>query len=717
MNLSKSIIGVTAVIVCALTGAILLVASQTAAPGRVEIRAVSTRPELVSGGDVLIEVLMPGDARGGRLTLAVNGRDTTAAFKPGRHAHTMLGLVKDLQAGTNTIEAGMNGQKAAALTVVNHPITGPVISGPHQTPFICETEAFGLGPALDQDCSAKTKVEYRYRAKDGTFKALDPSAKPADLVRTTTIDGNTIDYIVRLETGTINRAVYQIAFLHQPGQPLPDPWTSTPGWNGRLVYSFGGGCSAGYHQGRTTGGVIDPSTVGDRAIAAGFAIASTSLNVFGTDCNDTLSAESAMMLKEYLTERFGAPRYTIGTGGSGGSMQQNLIARNYPGLLDGILPEVSFPDAWTFFVDKFDCALLVNAFDTWANTWTPEQRTAVAGHRTFEYCRGNGPSWVKRFSPSAGCNPAVPQALVYDPVKNAKGVRCTVQDNQVNIFGRDPATTFARRPLDNVGVQYGLAALNAGTISFDQFAELNARIGGYDIDGNFVTARTAGDPSALSAAYRTGQVNSGAGLDSVPIFDVRRYQDPIGDVHDTMRSYIMRARLVAANGHANNHVIWTTAPSKGVITNDELYSSLQKRYYEAVLLMDRWLSSIASDAAPGTKAQKVARHKPAEAVDACFTEADAKVTDQTKCAELYPRQQHPRTVAGAPLTDDILKCQLKPAGAADYAVPLNTAQIARLKTIFPGGVCDYSRPGVGQQPAATLYPASSTASSSFRASR
>lgn len=41
----------------------------------------------------------------------------------------------------------------------------------------------------------------------------------------------------------------------------------------------------------------------------------------------------------------------------------------------------------------------------------------------------------------------------------------------VNVYGRDPATGFARRPFDNVGVQYGLAAFNAGAIPFEQFAD------------------------------------------------------------------------------------------------------------------------------------------------------------------------------------------------------------------------------------------------------
>ena len=80
-----------------------------------------------------------------------------------------------------------------------------------------------------------------------------------------------------------------------------------------------------------------------------------------------------------------------------------------------------------------------------------------------------------------GCG--IPAELVYDPVKNPKGARCTMWDTNVATFGRDPATGFARRSLDNVGVQYGLEALNRGVITPAEFLDLNDKIGGFDNDG------------------------------------------------------------------------------------------------------------------------------------------------------------------------------------------------------------------------------------------
>ena len=47
--------------------------------------------------------------------------------------------------------------------------------------------------------------------------------------------------------------------LHDPATGAePDPWTISPGWNGRLIYTFGGGCVNGwFRQGDRTGGVTD----------------------------------------------------------------------------------------------------------------------------------------------------------------------------------------------------------------------------------------------------------------------------------------------------------------------------------------------------------------------------------------------------------------------------------------------------------------------------
>jgi hypothetical protein len=60
-------------------------------------------------------------------------------------------------------------------------------------------------------------------------------------------------------------------------------------------------------------------------------------------------------------------------------------------------------------------------------------------------------------------------------------------------------------------------------------------------------------------------------------------------------------------------------------------------------------------------------------------------------------------VAGGPLTSDVLKCQLKPVDKGDYEVKFTPAEFVRLKTIFPEGVCDWSKKGLAQVPPAGVW--------------
>ena len=663
---------------------------------KLEIVVLSTRPDTVTGGDVLAQI-NAGESALQSVEVTLNGRDVTSAFRPGPVPGTLVGLVEGLSLGKNTLRANANGHVKVEL--VNHPITGPVFSGTQQMPFICETEVWGLGPALDEQCSANTQVTYQYRSTTGTFRPLPAGPPPADLARTTTTEGATVDYIVRLERGTVNRAVYEIALLHTPGQPLPDPWTSTSGWNGRLVYTFGGGYRAAYHQGRNTGGVMN-----DLFLRQGYAVASGSLNVAQNNANDVISAETAMMVKERFIERFGAPRYTIGWGTSGGAMQQHMLAQNYPGILDGIVPAAASPDTTTRIPSVTDCSLLARYFSISAHPWTEEQKTAVSGFANWQACTGGpaitGSSWIPAgYSPGwvspKFCDLAIPVALVYDAVTNPAGVRCTIQDDLVNSLTRDPKTGFARRALDSVGVQYGLTAFNAGAISAEQFIELNERIGGYDIDGNIVAARSVADQKALNLIYETGRVNTASGgFSQLPILDLRTYTDPF-DFHDRIRIFSTRARMIQTNGHADNRVSWTFAgPGAGPPAQFAA---------EALRQMDRWLANIAADRADDDPTQKVVRNKPADLVDGCWTPAGQRVDEPAVhgqagvCNGHYPPHADPRIVAGAPVALDILKCRLKRVNRRDYSAPLTDDQFRRLTAIFRDGACDFSRPGKGQR--------------------
>jgi hypothetical protein len=699
------------------------VGAQQPAGAPLEIRTLSARAELVSGGDVLIEIAGPAGLRADNVTIRLNGRDVTATFKPVADSGAVVGLLTGLRVGPNAVEAAM-GDGKVQLTVVNHPVTGPLLYSPHQMPFVCETEAHGLGAALDQDCSATAMVEYFYRSEPTSaptnqgdlaagdnangfqggnpspYKRLDPGGpRPTDILMTTTTEGNTVPYIVRREMGTINRAVYSIAFLHEPGTPLPTPWSAGPTWNGRLVYSFGGGSQAGYHQGRTVGGLrgnlqnLEDSQLGDFPISTGYALVGASLNVFGTYANDVVSAETMMMVKEHFIEQFGVPAYTMGSGRSGGSMQQHMIGNNYPGLLDGIVPTASFADALTAAIGMMDCELLDRAMTLTRVPWRTAEKTAVSGYSHFDYCTRNKVAYAP-VAAEINCDAlTIPQSMRFDAVNNPEGVRCTYQDALINVFGRDPVTGFARRPFDNVGVQYGLAAFNKGTITFTQFLDLNMTIGGHDTNGNVVAERTVADRDALHLAYETGRINDTTkGLAMIPIIDMRPYTEgPGGDVHDTYSGQITRARIIANNGNADNHVSRVYARGASIVQAQS----------DNLAILDQWLAAMAADTQPGTQRDKVARNRPAGLTNSCFSAELVETTDAAACAEMFPVYGNPRSVAGARPAADQMKCQLKPIDLTDYEAPLTDAQSASLREAFPGGVCDYSKDGVSQGPPST----------------
>ncbi len=675
----------------------LAAAIAAASAERLDVSVLSGRADMVSGGNALVEI--SGIGRDS-LQVQLNGLDVTGSFHPDASSARLIGRLSRLRAGKNMLEA-QAGDRSARLELINHARTGPVFSGPHQQPFVCQTEQAELGQPVDANCSVQTRTEYYYKSTDELepqqpgnprprlsqgFKPFDPSAaRPADLASATTTQGRKEDFIVRVETGTINRAIYQIAFLHDPSRSTPDPWNEAgSGWNGRLVYRFGGGCRAGYRQGSA------PSALQDlRSLANGYAVAASSLNVFGNNCNDVISAETMMMVKEHFIESFGVPVHTIGVGGSGGSMQQHLIAQNYPGLLDGIIPGASYPDPVTLFPPITDCSLLDRAFHSGVHDWRAEQKKAVSGFATWKTCE----SWMRTYSPAAlqpdACSPAVPKELIYHPELRPDGVRCGFHDNLVNLVGRDRATGLARRALDNLGVQYGLKAFNDGLIHAEQFIELNATIGGYDADGNIVPERSRAGLDALRVLYRTGRVNSGGGsLGAIPIIDTRRYQDPSGNIHDRVRTFVTGARLRRANGTSANRVVLTAPPPS----------------LDVVLLMDQWLDLVAEDESGGEPAAVISGNRPAALSDACWSAEGERFADAARhgaagpCSDLYPASGDPRIAAGAPPENDILKCELKPLDPADYTQSLRSDQFNRLRDIFPGGVCDYSKAGIGQEP-------------------
>lgn len=492
-----------------------------AKPGKtVRLRVLSGPTEFVSGGDARIEVrAAPGLHN--KIQLFLNGSRVQVPLQA-RDRHHLEGVIDGLREGQNTIEVYVKGRSLRdTLVLTNYPVTGPMFSGPQQTPFVCTTSqgAVGRQPLVDsatppgyrvtdesgatigysRDCSVETFVRYFYRraAGGGLVPLPEDGSRPADMGSVTLDDGRTVDFVVRREVGSINRFLYSIAML----APLPSAdnaaQSDTRHWNGRLLYWFQGGVAIGHSQGTVHSGSMNPDVLG-----LGYAIVHSSGNNTGTHYNLQVAGETAMMTKERFIERYGVPTYTVGLGGSGGAIQQYILGQNQPGILDALLPVQSYPDMVTQTIHVGDCELLeyymdatdranpkwritknrswlvgFNAEDSRADPFAP-LKTAL-GYSTAPGTTECVPAW-RGLTPLA-LNPLYGQAANqqnYVPVTDILSIRWTHWDDLRNIYGVDE-TGWARVAWDNVGVQYGLASLKAGKITPGEFLHLNWHIGGW----------------------------------------------------------------------------------------------------------------------------------------------------------------------------------------------------------------------------------------------
>jgi hypothetical protein len=716
-------------------------------PHNVEIRTLSNRADLISGGDALVEVSLPDNLKPEKLALRLNGRDVRGQFRYVSSGHRLVGLLTGLIEGDNDLVADANGngrgRPYATLTITNHASGGPVFSGPQMQPWICATVASRavtvtvpgtnlsatantLVSGLDVDpvdakCTAPSKVRYFYqpKAKQGStctftiaganpcFVPYDLSSPPAsaDIADFTNDRGDTVKSIVRVERGTMNRGIYELVVFHDPAVSS-SALAPQKGWNGKLLWMFGASAAVSRFQTPTNTNTI----FNDDALRRGFMVAQSSLNNNGTNANHVLAAETLMMVKEHIVEQYGPVRYTIGNGCSGGSIQQHTIASSYPGLLDGIQPNCSYMDQFNIEMEIKDCGLLAgNYFVTGAGaSLSADKRAAIGGQLNTGFCQVWVGSFVPAYDPkrTVNCGAGFPPTLVYDPVLRPDGIRCTLLDHEANRIGTFIDTDGARKAnkiFDNVGVQYGLRALRDGQITPEEFVQLNEGIGSYSADlvwsapSGLPAARVSALASTLERLYFTAASGDARFLSQVAIIDLRGNQNPAGDIHANWRSWSMRQRLDNANGTHANQVIWAFTP--GLAPG----AALARKSF---VTMDAWLANVEADSSSRTRAEKIIANRPSDLSDLCYA-TNGTTDDQIEPADNLgletpacpvKHQNSPRQVAGGPLTEDLFKCQLRPIDFADPVYSgLSTAQRARLQAVFPSGVCDWTKPGIGQQ--------------------
>ena len=674
--------------------AALLLAFAFAAPAAqaaedVRIEVLSNRADVISGGDALIKVHRPADAAGQALEVSVGGRGVK--LDPDGTA-----LIEGLDEGRNVVTARLADGRGARITITNHPIGGPVFAGPQVEPWICKASA------KDAKCNRRPVISYmNMNSYLGVFENYDPKNPPprSQIATATTDDGRTVPYIVRIESGVMDRGAYAIAVLEDA-------------WNGKLLTAFGPNTGPHHTEPAAT------SVMDDKALSRGFMVANNGLQIHGENTNDVVSTEAFMMLKEHIIERYGPIRYTMAEGCSGGSYQV-MDEAMYPGLIDGLQPSCTFPDLWTTLADVIDCGLFVHYFSGTAPGGAPLARwmPSIDGHKEPSNCAAWDATFYTYVDPSNADHCKLPAEQVYQAETNPGGVRCTIADYMKSVFGPRPRSQwteperkigrgFANRPWGNEGVEYGLRALKAGDITPQEFVDLNQKIGGVSIDGKPQAERTAVDENTAAIAYRTGAVMDAKWVEDVPIIDLHAYNES-GEIHTSGNSVKLRARLDKANGHHDNQIAWTW--NNGVpITGVEPPADIELKSF---LLMDKWLARIEADKRDIPKARKVVLDKPAEAVDSCFvgspgpvvpggpsTPGNQQITDPEQCKALYPPYSLTRPAAGAPATDDVIQCALSPVRAESYApAKLTEEQLEALRATFPRGVCDYSKTAVGQQ--------------------
>jgi hypothetical protein len=762
--------------IAALAAAILAACGGGGDHSPVELRTLSNRADLVSDGDVLMEVVAAPATTAANLAVTVNGVDQTSAFVKGADGR-ITGLVTGLNTGDNVVLASTSDAPGARLVVTNAPRSGPVLSGAQVTPYYCATptpqpasgntpatNASGLAGQPDANCSIATEFKLYYRSTapssgtgscslglpDGApppanpcWKTYTPGTTPTDMASATTLDGVTMPFIVRVERGTMNRGIYDVAVLFDPGKT----WSANApqaGWNRKIYYSFGSSTGQPRRQARTT---INWSGL-EEQLKRGYLVAQNSMTDSSRNSNRVMMAETTMMMKEHIIDTYGQVKYTLGTGCSGGSINSNLNLSIMPGVLDGVITICTYPDSETTSMEVGDCTLLVEAYQRpamlslWSSTGLTQaqinaRKAAINGHPDQTACHAwmnlfgsNGKSgrYFYRHVNSADNNTgAITQDAtavnncelandaVYDPANptaTANLPRCDAWSWAESIWGKVPGSPAARDTRDNVGVQYGLRALLAGTITAEEFVTLNEVIGGADRDGTARAARTAADAQALDIAYRSGIVASGKNLAKAPILDLRGWDDslinlppgtpPSTGIHHQWYSFAVRDRIVRDAGDADNQALWRFARGNFSVPPAAMGP-------EALLAMDQWLNNLVSSTSTGTLEARVRATRPASTADYCLLPDDATQTvkrtgaacdDPATAARFLIPSLSPRQVAGGPRTEDVLKCQLKPLAQSDYPADAFTpGQFARLQAVFDTGVCDWTKAGVGQQAA------------------
>ena len=609
---------------------------------------------------------------------------------------------------------------------------------------------------FSRDCSIDTFVTYLYRTTGNAWNVLPPNApRPADMSTVTLADGRVVDFVVRREVGSINRFLYSFAMLapanENPGQPDLSRWNRK-----LLYWFQGGvaightqgtvhggslnpdalrlGYAIVHSSGNNTGTHYNLQVAGETAMMT----KERFIERYGVPSYTVGLGGSGGAIQQYI----------IGQNNPG-VLDALLPVQSYPDMVTQTIHvgDCELLEHYMDATDRTNAKWRTTKNRSWLVGFNAEEgfedvndplaplKTAL-GYSTALGTTECVPAW-RGLSPLA-MNPwygQAPNQQNYEPQSAIAAIRWTHWDDLRNIYGVD-ATGAARPTWDNVGVQYGLQALRDANISLEEFLHLNWNIGGWKHPNDMVqeafpffgtsqaeiakalsvpgyfdpwsrrnmnlapsasepAPRTRGDFSAMRAAYTSGMVFSGK-LER-PTIDHRQYMERELDMHNVHQSFAVRQRVIEEMGNSDMLVIWFTDTVPG--------TPKASQSMDALAVMDEWVRNIRRNPHKGIRG-----NRPVRAVDSCFDvngqliyagkDAWNGILDDRPagpCTQRFPIYSTSRIVAGAPIEGGIYRCALKPvdqavADGAYFPAHPTAEQVARLKQIFPDGVCDYSRP-------------------------
>ena len=276
-------------------------AAATAAKRDLSVEVLSNRADLISGGDALVQI---DGAGGARLAVDVDGRDVTSTF-----SGTSSALVTGLADGPNALTAAAPDGRGARITITNHPIGGPIFAGPQVQPWVCTTADTASARRRTRSATRRRRSATSTRTRPGPVRRLRPGQPAGRRGHRDDDDRPGQDGPLHRaqENGDQDRGMYAIAVL-------ADRSRRARRWNHKLLTYPSAPSTAPDHS-----AVRAPPPCSTTARSrAGSWSPNSSMNVHGQNANDNVSAEALMMLKEHIVERYGAIRYTIGKGCSGG---------------------------------------------------------------------------------------------------------------------------------------------------------------------------------------------------------------------------------------------------------------------------------------------------------------------------------------------------------------------------------------------------------------